>query len=166
MKRGIETYFVSLKGFQRNFEHSVRLFIKTCFTLLISLHLNRLRIVFLNQSSKQLHTLALSWLKNSFLSAILKLINCLLPLQILNLGPQLCYCEQRNMVWRQSKIVTFPGIRIYQIHYWYWHWNLRADHKNALKYYNKAAGAAIKTKSLCNIFLGHSVFLVRLLWNE
>ena len=59
----------------------------------------------------------------------------------------------------------FLGIRTYEMHQFYdcLHQNWRADHKNALKHYNKAAGAAIKTKSLCNIFLGHSVFLVRLL---
>ena len=39
------------------------------------------------------------------------------------------------------------------------HWNWRADHKNTLKHYNKAAEAAIKTKLLCNIFLGHPVVL-------
>ena len=72
-------------------------------------------------------------------------------LSVYRASPLLLWTKKYG-TWRQSKIVTFPGIRIYQIHYWYWHWNLRADHKNALKYYNKAAGAAIKTISLCNIF--------------
>ena len=32
--------------------------------------------------------------------------------------------------------------------------------KNTLKHYNKAAEAAIKTKSLCFIFLGHPVYTI------
>ena len=33
------------------------------------------------------------------------------------------------------------------------------EHKNTLKHYNMAAEAAIKTKSLYNIFLGHHVLI-------
>ena len=33
------------------------------------------------------------------------------------------------------------------------------EHKNTLKHYNMAAEAAIKTISLCNIFLGHHVLI-------
>ena len=36
--------------------------------------------------------------------------------------------------------------------YDYFHQNWRADHKNALKQYNQAAVAVIKTEPLCNIF--------------
>ena len=61
----------------------------------------------------------------------------------------------------------FLGNRTYEMHQFYdynqinLHQNWRTDHKHALKQYNQAAVAVIKTKSLCNIFLGHPV--VRLL---
>ena len=46
MKRGIEFYFASLlKGFQRNFEYSVKLLIQLSCTLFIKLLLNRMRLV-------------------------------------------------------------------------------------------------------------------------
>ena len=64
------------------------------------------------------------------------------------------------MVGPHCRIATFLGIRTYEMHqfYDYLHQNWRADHKNALKQY-QAAVTVIKIKSLCNIFLGHPVFL-------
>ena len=56
MNRVIEKYFVSLKGFQRNFEQSFHSDVVDTFHKLAS---EQIVDCFLDQSSKQLHTLAL-----------------------------------------------------------------------------------------------------------
>ena len=61
MKRGIENYFASLKGFQQNFEYSLKLPIELSSILLIhKLASAEIAACYFNQSSKHLHTLALS----------------------------------------------------------------------------------------------------------
>ena len=61
MKRGIENYFASLKGFQQNFGYSLKLFIELSSILLIhKLASAEIAACYFNQSSKQLHTLPLS----------------------------------------------------------------------------------------------------------
>ena len=61
MKRGIENYFASLKGFPRNFGDPLKLLILLSSILLIhKLSSEQIVACYFNQSSKKLYTLPLS----------------------------------------------------------------------------------------------------------